>query len=217
MKEWIIPLDSALPARLVGRKAAALGQLVKAGFPIPSSVCITTNAFSIAMKTMDELSMPVGLMEDLHKLFPVNTPLVVRSSARQEDRPEASLAGRYSTHLNVIGETALERAILDIWRSYIALLPDHDDGSMAILIQPLIDAECAGVCFTVGSCTAGAQKPAHGHRLGIGSRRGQWFHPYRYGSITPSGSAGRAGFHSEQTYCHPTRSNRRSPACRRIC
>jgi pyruvate,water dikinase len=150
MQRWIRKLDSQLPASLVGRKAAALSQLIDAGFPVPTSLCITTDAFRIAAgKDVGDLSLPEGLLDALSQLLSLDAPFAVRSSAVQEDRPDASLAGRYSTCLNVIGAAALEGAILDCWRSYSAVSPSESDGGMAVLIQPLIDAECAGVCFTV--------------------------------------------------------------------
>jgi len=150
MQNWIINLESALPTSLVGRKAAALGLLIEAGFPIPPGVCITTDAFNnAATKGSDELCLPDGMLEALSHMLSMNVPLAVRSSAVQEDMPEASLAGRYTTHLNVAGAAALERAVLDCWRSYLTAPAIGNDGGMAVLVQPLLDAECAGVCFTV--------------------------------------------------------------------
>lgn len=36
-----------LPVELAGRKAAALGRLAGAGFPVPPGVCIPTGAFRV--------------------------------------------------------------------------------------------------------------------------------------------------------------------------
>ena len=150
MQKWVVKLDSALPASLIGRKAAALGQLIETGFPIPNSICITTDAFyAAAVQASGELCLPEGLLETLSDMLSMNEPLAVRSSAVQEDLPEVSLAGRYTTCLNVTGAAALEQAIHDIWRSYITAPVAGNDTGMAVLIQPLLDAECAGVCFTV--------------------------------------------------------------------
>ncbi|HEY3476672.1 MAG TPA: PEP/pyruvate-binding domain-containing protein, partial [Anaerolineales bacterium] len=44
---------------------------------------------------------------------------------------------------------ALERAVFECWRSYFDAPATGGDGGMAVLIQPLLEAECAGVCFTV--------------------------------------------------------------------
>lgn len=49
-------------------------------------------------------------MEALFQSVSMNAPFAVRSSAVQDDMPEASFARRYITHLNVIGTVALERA-----------------------------------------------------------------------------------------------------------
>src|SRR5512143_280998 len=104
MQNWIIALSSALSVRLVGRKAAALGRLVEAGFPIPPGVCITTDAFHAAVSTgIEDLRLPDGLLEALARALPLDAPLAVRSSAVLEDLPEAGLAGRYVTTLNVTG------------------------------------------------------------------------------------------------------------------
>lgn len=139
-----------MPVELVGRKAAALGQLIEAGFPVPLSVCITTEAFHDAGFTSAEnLRLPDGLLDALSRLLTMNAPLAVRSSAVMEDLPEASLAGRYTTRLNVTGPAAIEQAVLDCWRSYWNIPDANQEGGMAVLIQPFLDAECAGVCFTV--------------------------------------------------------------------
>src|SRR5512136_2039884 len=104
MQNWIIALSSALPVRMVGRKAAALGRLVEAGFPIPPGVCITTDVFHAAASTISgDLRLTDGLLEALSHTLPLDAPLAVRSSAVLEDLPEASLAGRYVTTLNVTG------------------------------------------------------------------------------------------------------------------
>jgi rifampicin phosphotransferase len=150
MQNWIVPLSSALAVGLVGRKASALGRLIEAGFPIPSGVCITTEAFHAAKSTRaSDLCMPDGLLEALVLALPVHTPLAVRSSAVMEDLPETSQAGRYLTRLNVLGEAALEQAVLDCWDSFRRAPAGQDAGDMAVLIQPMLDADCAGVCFTV--------------------------------------------------------------------
>jgi rifampicin phosphotransferase len=142
MQSWTVPLSSTLSENIVGRKAAALGRLVEAGFPVPRGVCITTAAYQWAAQN-GAVHLPDGLLEEVRGAFPSGTPLAVRSSAIREDLPEASLAGRYTTRLNVLGPAALESAILDCWRS------TEDKEGMAVLVQPMLDAECAGVCFTV--------------------------------------------------------------------
>lgn len=150
MPQWIAPLSSSLPERLAGRKAAALSRLLAHGFPVPAGWCITTEAFdAAAAASRAEVHLPDGLLEVLTAAIPANTPLAVRSSAVLEDMPAASLAGLYATSLNVIGAAALERAVLDCWRSYLNAPDTIKRGGMSILLQPMLDAECAGVCFSV--------------------------------------------------------------------
>ena len=147
MYDWILTISSDLPASRVGRKAAALGRLAAAGFPVPASFCVTTMAFRAAQaNSPHDLRLPDGLLEALTRVLPMEQTLAVRSSAEEEDLPDASLAGRYATFLNVSGPAALEEAILGCWRS---AANGGGSGGMAVLIQPLIPAECAGVCFTV--------------------------------------------------------------------
>jgi pyruvate,water dikinase len=188
--------------RRVGRKAAALGALLEAGFPVPPGVCIPTEVFRqaispfrasihLALKTgplsdpqravqaageieglLAGLRLPEWLLDEVEKALAdlgisigptkgqplAGRPLAVRSSATAEDRPEASFAGQYHSVLGATGRDGLEAAILDVWRSFynpaalaarkVGSKPEVED-EMAVLIQPLVKAECAGVCFSV--------------------------------------------------------------------
>jgi pyruvate,water dikinase len=88
----------------------------------------------------------------------VDTFLAVRSSATAEDGGDASFAGQYATVLGVRGEAAVGEAVVACWRSFFSanalverarhgLLGEQE--AMAVLIQPVVAAECAGVCFSV--------------------------------------------------------------------
>ena len=179
-------------AASTGAKAAALGALMEAGFPVPRGVCVTTDAFRLAVgqkqsrikrillehdllspaggaeaaarlsELLVDLSVPKTILRALHDaLGPLvieGTPLAVRSSATAEDRPDASFAGQYATVLGVSGEAALESAIVQCWRSFFspnALNARATYGAlsageaMGVVVQEMIDAECAGVCFSV--------------------------------------------------------------------
>ena len=84
-------------------------------------------------------------------------PVAVRSSATAEDLPELSFAGQQDTILNVTGEEALLRAVVDCWSSlwtaraigYRARsgIP-HGDLALAVVVQKMVPAEAAGVLFT---------------------------------------------------------------------
>ncbi|MEO7095697.1 MAG: PEP/pyruvate-binding domain-containing protein, partial [Polyangiales bacterium] len=82
--------------------------------------------------------------------------VAVRSSAIGEDGANASFAGQHATILHVRTEAELVDAIVRVWASartdsamgYRARLGIIGAPRMAIVVQELIDAECAGVLFT---------------------------------------------------------------------
>jgi len=192
--EFIVPLDTVRQSdvRRVGAKAAVLGTLVEAGFPVPPGLCVTTDAFLTAIGSrlgrisdllrehdlcepnraatvsgiiaglLDDLQVPTSVIAALYEALPsIATPeasLAVRSSATVEDGVSASFAGQYLSVLGISGKDAVRSAIVDCWRSFfrpnaLVARATHaglgDDEGMAVLIQPMIDAECAGVCFSV--------------------------------------------------------------------
>jgi pyruvate,water dikinase len=77
-----------------------------------------------------------------------------------EDLPGRSYAGQYETVLDVRGEDALRRAVETCWSSafsgrvaaYQGQTP-HRPAAMAVLIQPMVPAEAAGVAFSANPVT----------------------------------------------------------------
>ncbi len=87
-----------------------------------------------------------------------NVPVAVRSSATAEDMGCASFAGQQSTYLNVCGDKALLENVIKCWSSlftsqaiYYRFCNGFDDElvSMAVVVQKMVNAEKAGVIFTV--------------------------------------------------------------------
>ncbi len=85
------------------------------------------------------------------------TPVAVRSSATSEDSAEASFAGLQDTYLWVRTEDALLHSVRACWASlysvesvsYRLRLKMPESGvAMGVVIQKMVDAECAGVMFT---------------------------------------------------------------------
>ncbi|WP_420632209.1 PEP/pyruvate-binding domain-containing protein [Candidatus Leptofilum sp.] len=83
--------------------------------------------------------------------------VAVRSSATAEDWAEASFAGQQESYLNVAGETAVLDAVKKCWASVwssraIAYRARQEINSaqvrMAVLIQQMVQPDCAGVFFT---------------------------------------------------------------------
>ena len=80
-------------------------------------------------------------------------PVAVRSSATAEDLPGMSFAGQQDTYLQVVGEDALRKAVIDCWSSlwtaravgYRARngIP-HENVSLAVVVQKMISSETSG-------------------------------------------------------------------------
>jgi rifampicin phosphotransferase len=162
-----------------GGKAANLGELVRAGFPVPNGFVVTTEAYATAIQPLDlniperiaagdaasvradieTAPMPAELRTEIANAYAAlgTVPVAVRSSATAEDLPGAAFAGQHDTYLNVVGEAAVvdpvqrcwgslwtERAI--VYRSRMKI--DSADVRIAVVLQPMITAEVAGVMFT---------------------------------------------------------------------
>ncbi|HEY5221669.1 MAG TPA: PEP/pyruvate-binding domain-containing protein [Microbacteriaceae bacterium] len=130
---------------LAGGKGANLGELVRAGFPVPAGFIVTTDAYRSAMETA---GLSVGDPHDPHAThnltddgaalraaitalqLPEQTAatiadayarlggiVAVRSSATAEDLPGAAFAGQQDTYLGVVGADAMLAAVRACWAS----------------------------------------------------------------------------------------------------
>jgi pyruvate,water dikinase len=137
-----------LPLTAVGRddlaaaggKGANLGELVRAGFPVPDAVVIATDAYATVVEHAGLAAAVAAAAEDdgaaLRAAFAAaeipddlrtaildayallgNGPVAVRSSATAEDLPGAAFAGQQDTYLNVVGADALLDAVRRCWGS----------------------------------------------------------------------------------------------------
>lgn len=89
-------------------------------------------------------------------------PVAVRSSATFEDLPDTSFAGQQDTYLNIIGNDALLKAIVDCWSSLwtaraisyrIRNHISHERAALAVIIQEMVQSEVSGVLFTANPLT----------------------------------------------------------------
>ncbi|TWF78860.1 pyruvate,water dikinase [Pseudonocardia hierapolitana] len=139
---------TVLPLTAVGRddlaaaggKGANLGELVRAGFPVPDGVVITTDAYAAVVEHAGLAAAVAAAAEDdgaaLRAAFAAaeipddlrgailgayallgNGPVAVRSSATAEDLPGAAFAGQQDTYLNIVGADALLDAVRRCWGS----------------------------------------------------------------------------------------------------
>ena len=113
------------------------------------------DAFMGATIPGDIASAIVGAYGDLTGTDPA---VAIRSSATAEDLPEASFAGQQETYLNVSGADHVLEATKKCWSSLWtarAIGYRYRQGissagvALAVVIQQLVDAEVAGILFTV--------------------------------------------------------------------
>jgi rifampicin phosphotransferase len=123
-----------------GGKGANLGELIRAGFPVPDGVVVTTDAYAAVVEHAGLTPAIASSAEDageaLRAAFATveipddvraallgayahlgGGPVAVRSSATAEDLPGAAFAGQQDTYLNVVGEEALLDAVRRCWGS----------------------------------------------------------------------------------------------------
>jgi rifampicin phosphotransferase len=122
-----------------GGKGANLGELIRAGLPVPDGFVVTTGAYAEMVRTsgppIDEHStdddggpirarfeaaeIPGAIAAAVAKAYAElgGGPVAVRSSATAEDLPGAAFAGQQDTYLNVLGEPAVLAAVRSCWAS----------------------------------------------------------------------------------------------------
>ncbi len=163
---------------IAGGKAAALGEMMQAGFPVPAGFCLTTSAYRTFVRE-NGLDEPIrnGLeMDALRARFlaaPVPQSVLVqlesaygqaglgavsvRSSSTAEDLPQASFAGQQDTFLNVRGMDSILLAVRNCWASlWTPRVREYreragfspDEVDMGVVIQAMVQAESAGVLFS---------------------------------------------------------------------
>jgi rifampicin phosphotransferase len=177
---WTCWLDEAGGATraLVGGKAASLARLAGMGLPVPRGFVVTVGAYRAALRAAGLGGLPAEELRERILAAPVPAEVAaailgarerleaavvaVRSSATAEDLASASFAGQYETFLNVAGEDALLDAVRACWASGWsprALSYRRRRGganrelALAVVVQEMVAAECAGVLFTADPVT----------------------------------------------------------------
>lgn len=180
----------------VGGKAANLGELIRAGFDVPSGFCITTEAYRRAVHgtvveegTMTDAStaraavmaapIPAEVESAVRAAYSRLGvgPVAVRSSATAEDLPGASFAGQQDTYLGVTGINDVLSAVQRCWASLwtdraVAYRKAHDISgagvALAVVVQTMVDAESAGVLFTADPVTGRRRQAVLDAARGLG-------------------------------------------------
>jgi pyruvate,water dikinase len=96
-------------------------------------------------------------IEESYAAMGPDAPVAVRSSASAEDSETASFAGQQETYLHVRGAELVLQRIRDCWSSffterslfYRSKKGMLEDLGMAVVVQRMVDADVAGVLFTI--------------------------------------------------------------------
>ena len=131
-------------------KWASLWEMMNAWFPIPDGFVLTTKAFWRNQSKWEK--------EVLAAFDKLNTKFVaVRSSGTKEDWADDSFAWQFDTYLFVTRENLIEK-IKECHNSVKSerILSyckykwiDNDSIKVAVVVQKMINSDCAWVCFTV--------------------------------------------------------------------
>lgn len=139
----VVELGAATRRDVAGGKAAALARAIAAGHRVPAGLVVTALAASHGTE-----ALRAELGPRLDALGP--GPYAVRSSAVHEDSATRSFAGQLETELDVPRAEVLA-AIERCWASASALRVLRYGGSagaVAVIVQVMVPAECAGVAFS---------------------------------------------------------------------
>lgn len=186
---------------IAGGKGANLGEMTRAGFPIPGGFILTSNAYfdfiranhlesamsavldgldvndsnllDSASRKIESMIVKGEISEEIRKeivdayerLCSIERETVataVRSSATAEDLPEASFAGQQKTFLNMKGDEEVINAIRECWASLFEPRAifyrvqnnfEHMKVGLAAVVQKMVNADRAGVMFSVDPVT----------------------------------------------------------------
>jgi phosphoenolpyruvate synthase/pyruvate phosphate dikinase len=145
-------LEDASDVSLVGGKAASLGYLARNGFKTLSGFVVTTAAFNRLDGNLEQ-----EIIDAFDRLG--SKYVAVRSSAAAEDGKNDAWAGQLDTFLNV----GREELIMTIKKSWNAINSDRakayaeakkvQAGKVALIVQPMIQSDVAGVAFSAHPVT----------------------------------------------------------------
>ena len=145
------PLAQALDEAHFGGKAASLARSIGAGLPVPPGFALGTTYVEAVFD-----GEPEALEQLRIEFVALAGPCAVRSSAVGEDSEGASFAGQHVTILNVRHQDYVSDAVLKVResahtesaRAYRRTLGLDETPTVAVVVQRMIEPDCAGVMFT---------------------------------------------------------------------
>lgn len=166
--------EACRDVRLAGGKGASLAAMTAAGLPVPPGFAV---AAPVLERSVDAERLRVLALERAHAearelVLAARPPreelaaayeelgggrVAVRSSAVAEDSEAASFAGQQETFLGVEGADEVCAKVVECWASFFSeralFYRGHrgslEDLGMAVVVQRMVEAEKAGVIFTV--------------------------------------------------------------------
>ncbi len=113
-------------------------------------------------KLIQEAKIPVEIEMEIRKAYRElgngkEVFVAIRSSATAEDMPDASFAGQQDTYLNIKGEDLVVDKVKACWGSLFTPRAiyyrvqkgyKHEDVSIAVIVQKMVNSEKSGVMFT---------------------------------------------------------------------
>jgi phosphoenolpyruvate synthase/pyruvate phosphate dikinase len=160
----------------IGGKAKKLSLLKKLGYRVPAFVVIPADTHSDQAHVMaDDKYITDTFITEIVSHFPQTTHFAVRSSAMDEDGERFSYAGQFESYLYV-PITALAEKINRVrhsahservagYRSYHTL---QRPGSMAVIVQEMINADVSGVAFGMHPVTGNPHQKIVNAVFGLG-------------------------------------------------
>jgi len=193
----VIRHDHASDSDRLGGKARALAAMGTADFPVPLWAVLKPEAFELSLDDSQRLALAEAhgcdpailariilapeiksiLMRELRALAGEGQRFAVRSSADDEDSAEHSFAGQLDSYLFVALEDVAVR-VADVWRSgfserVFAYRKEHElqgpPTPPAVLIQVMVDADVAGVAFSVDPVSGDRRTAVVGSLYGLGT------------------------------------------------
>ncbi|GAC1315864.1 MAG: PEP/pyruvate-binding domain-containing protein [Chloroflexota bacterium] len=166
----------------VGGKCASLGELTRMGIRVPPGFAITTAAYARYRETgrlpdevRDELARAYAELE--RRCGPGNPVVAVRSSAIGEDAADASFAGQQETFLWRRGMEDVAAHVVRCWDSLFSpqavayrvnRVTSSETPQMSVAVQQMVDADVAGVLFTLSPATGDRSVIAINAAWGLG-------------------------------------------------
>jgi pyruvate,water dikinase len=161
------PLQAVESETDFGGKAVRLAADLRSGLPVPPGFALDVDQVErVVAGSPGDAAAVRSAVDALGAVGALGGRVAVRSSAVGEDGAGTSFAGQHATVLGVAGADAVVAAIATVWRSgrgdaalaYRRKLRIAGPPRIAVVIQALVDADCAGVLFTVDPMTGADER-----------------------------------------------------------